>query len=466
MKITRLIARAGIPVLALALTSCHSTSENDNGSVSDTTKVSKPSVACGPDSPVFSSYVPHEVDIFLNNGYQGLTPETQPCFDVFSWQSFVALNWPSNADGTPMTGSSFTTAPQAMRVWEHYTDPAVIFQTNEELLPFSGPLKQSSGLKGFRMFAKLSHEIVNVPASIQQATGEPLIDKNMNFALYEICLNKDEVDYILKDSLYTLEGQEKKTISFPAGSKEGQVGAMEIKATWKILAGSDDTSKFYHRRAVIYVPASQSASGKALYLTETVGLVAMHIIHKTTKFPFWVWSTFEHIDNAPEQAQVGQAGNQYLFYNPACTSCTENTPVTEPKGGYIWQTTQPYAKAYAVDGKYGTQAVRSNPVYAPTEAVNQVWQKALRNMGSVFANYRLIGSQWSTVADTPPFDTIPAPDTLANTTLETYIQNSSCTMTCHKFAKDAAGKNADFSFILGQAKSKSYLERINSKKKK
>lgn len=315
------------------------------------------------------------------------------------------------------------------------------------------------------MFAKLSHEVMNVPASIKQATGEPLIDKNLNFALYEICLNPDEVEYIINDSLTTLEGQQKKTINFPAGSAKGKVGAMEIKATWKILAGNDDTSKFYHRNAVIYVPANQSASGKALYITETVGLVAMHIIHKTTKFPFWVWSTFEHIGNAPEQVNVGQKGN-YSFYNPACSSCTENTPVEEPKGGYIWQTTKPYAKAYAVDNQYGTQAVRLDPVYAPTEAVNKVWQKALRNAGSVFANYRLIGSQWSTVADTPPFDTIAAPDTLANITLETFIQNSSCTMTCHKFAKDAAGNNADFSFILGYAKTKSYLERINAKKHK
>lgn len=466
IAIQQLISRAGIFALVLALASCHSESKETESSSKDGLSVPQPSVACGPDTPVFSSYVPHEVDIFLNNGYQGLTPKTQPCFDVFSWQSFVALNWPANSDGSPVKGS-FTDDPQAMRVWEYYTDPAVIFETNEQLLPFSGPIKKGSGLKGLRMFAKLSHELLNVPDSIKQATGQPLIDKNLNFALYEIRLNPDEVDYILGDSLYTLEGQQKRTVNFPAGSATGQVGAMEIKATWKILTGSDDTTKFYRRRAVIYVPANQSATGKALYLTETVGLVAMHIIHKTTKFPFWVWTTFEHIDNAPEQAQVGQAGNQYSFYNPACTSCSENSPVDEPKGGYIWQATKPYAKAYAVDGKYGTQAVRSNAVYGPTEMVNQTWQKALRAAGSVFANYRLIGSQWSVVSETFPADTIAAPDTLANTTLETYIQNSSCTMTCHRFAQDAAGKGADFSFILGHARSVEYLKKIkNSTKQK
>lgn len=463
ITIQQLISRAGIFALAVALASCEGESNGKEPSTKDSTLVATPSVACGPDVPVFSSFIPHEVDIFLNNGYQGLTPSTQPCFDVFSWQSFLALNWPANSDGSPVKGS-ITDDPQSMRVWEYYTDPAVIFETNEQLLPFNGPVKQSSGAKGLRMFAKLSHELINVPASIQQATGQPLIDKNLNFALYEIRLNADEVNYILKDSLFTLEGQQKHTVDFPAGSATGGVGAMEVKATWKIITGSDDSSKFYCRRAVIYVPGDQNVSGKPLYLQETVGLVAMHIIHKTTKFPFWVWSTFEHVSNAPEQAKVGTAGN-YSFYNPACTSCAENTPVAEPKGGYIWQTTKPYAKAYAVDGKYGTQAVRSNAVYGPTEAVNQTWQKALKAAGSVFANYRLIGSQWSVVSETFPADTISAPDTLANTTLETYIQNGSCTMTCHKFAKDAAGKTADFSFILGHARSTDYLRKLKSGKK-
>ena len=30
--------------------------------------------------------------------------QVQQAFDIFSWASFVALNWPSNPDGTPMAG--------------------------------------------------------------------------------------------------------------------------------------------------------------------------------------------------------------------------------------------------------------------------------------------------------------------------------------------------------------------------
>ncbi|MBS1637541.1 MAG: hypothetical protein JST26_16620 [Bacteroidetes bacterium] len=466
MNVEKLCKWAGISALVFTF-SCQGNKPDGAGSDKDTIKTAPP-VACNLDEqPEITSFLPHEVDVFLNNGYQGLTPQVQPCFDIFSWKSFIALNWPANPDGSPMSGPYSGDHPAAKRVWEYYTDPAEVFQTNEHLLPFSGPLKMSNELKGFRMFAQLSHELVDVPADIKQATGQPLIDKNLNFALYEIKLNKDEVDYIIKDTLYTKEGQEGKVIQFPEGSAKGIVGAIEIKATWKILEPSvDDTSKFYKRMAVIYVPAKQSATGKPLFLKEMVGLVAMHILHKTEKFPFWIWSTFEQVSNAPEQANAGSAGNQYSFYNPACTTCTVNTPAPAPKdGNYIWQATKPYAKTYATAGMYGTQVVRTNPVYGPTEVINQRWQKALAQAGSVFANYRLIGSQWAVVSDgAPPHDTVPAPDTLANTTLETYIQNSSCTMTCHKFAKDAVGNSSDFSFILGHARSMAYLQTLKKTK--
>jgi hypothetical protein len=426
---------------------------------------------CNLDAPViFSSAIPHEVDVNLPNGYQGLSPTVQPCFDIFSWESFIALNWPANADGSPSSGS-ISSNPAAQRVWEYYKDPAEVFGTNEQLLPFTGLFKMEPGLKGLRMFSKLSNELeiapdLHLPAAIMEATGNPLIDKNLNFAMYEIKLNKDEVDYIIKDSLNTKEGQQGKKISFPAGSAAGIIGATEIKTTWKILEpGKDDTSKFYKSMAVIYVPANQSATGKPLYLKEWVGLVAMHILHKTTNFPFWVWTTFEHIDNAPEQAGVSKAGNNFSFYNPACPACSTNTAAPTPAGGnFIWQATKPYAKTYATDGQYGTQAVRLDTVYGPTDIINKKWQKALADAGSVFANYRLIGSQWSTILDAPPFDTIPAPTNLTNTTLETFIQPSSCTMTCHKFATDAVGISSDFSFILGHARSTAVLEAMKKKK--
>lgn len=455
-KLKQSVVGAGIGLLLLTA-ACGGDGKPGKGPGKDTV-----AGGCNIDTPaVFSSGIPHEVNVVLQDGYNGLVATDQPCFDIFSWESFIALNWPADSTGQPLQGN-FSDQPALSRVWEYYQDPSQVFQTLEYRLPFGGPKKAGGITKGFYQFAKASEELTGIPSSIREATGQPLIDKNLNFALYEVKMNPDEVHYIQANGLNTKEGQEGKTIDFPSGTADS-VGTIEIKATWKIMTGADDTTKFYCRRAIIYVPAVESATGQPLYLTETVGLVAMHILHKTTNFPFWIWTTFEHVANAPEQANAGKPGN-YSFYNPACTGCTANTPPSAPaKGPYLWAPVKPYAKAYATNQQYGTQVVRTDTVYGPTDKVNATWQAALRTAGSVFANYRLIGSQWSRASDTFPSDTIAAPVNLDNTTLETYIQGSSCTMTCHKSAKDAAGQKSDFSFLLAHAKSASVLEAIRKK---
>ena len=53
--------------------------------------------------------------------------QVQQAFDIFSWASFVALNWPSNPDGTPMAGP-ITSNPTAPRVWEAYIDATGVFK--------------------------------------------------------------------------------------------------------------------------------------------------------------------------------------------------------------------------------------------------------------------------------------------------------------------------------------------------
>jgi len=464
MNFKKLIILSAITALVFTL-ACNG---NKTPEGSPTIAVANPDsiTACNADSimALLSSNIPHEVDAKFSLAYDTILPSVQPCFDIFSWQSFIALNWPADSTGVPL--ATFTANPQAQKVWEHYKDPSEVFQTNEFRLPFAGPYKMQAGLKGLHQFSTLSSELtMNLPDSIKQATGQPLIDKNLNFVTYEIKMNPDEVNYINEYGLNTKEGQEGKNIFFPVGTFTAGVGAMEIKATWKILVeGADNFSSYYTRPAVIYVPASQSATGQALYLKETVGLVAMHIIHKTNRFQTWVWSSFEHINNAPDQAQLPTTSNNFSFYNPKCTACAINTPPVHANP-YLWQAQKPYAKKYATEGTYGTQVVRTNPVYGPTDTINKKMQAKLASINSVFANYRLIGTQWSLKTETFPSRQIFIPNTLANTTLETYKQNSGCTQTCHKHAKDAVDSSADFSFLLSHARSIAYLKALHKKQK-
>ena len=94
------------------------------------------------------------------------------------------------------------------------------------------------------------------------------------------------------------------------------------------------------------------------------------------------------------------------------------------------------------------KVVRSVPIYRETDEVNEEWRAKVA--GTVWANYHLIGSQWSVVLDQPPPQPIIGiPAVLGNTTLETYIQPTASCVNCHNFAQTAFGQSADFSFVLG-----------------
>lgn len=438
--------------IALAMTAFSAVAIGDN-QVQQTVNGTLTVNCATPANP--SQTLPYDVSSQVSRvGYNGFNEPMQQCFDLYSWQSFVALNWPADASGNPI-GSSIGDDPKAMRVWEHYEGVEEIFDRK-----LFGKKKADAGIKPIHMMAKNSH-VINPTGSFIEASGQPLIDKNLNYVVYEIKVNPEEVNFILTNNLNTKAGQAKAgNIDFPGGSDASQtVGSMEIKAAWRILDPKvDDVSRFYHRDALIYVKAENSATGKARYIPATLGLVGMHIIRKTEAFQ-WVWSSFEHVDNAPDvnDVTVKPAANNYSFYNPACPIqvCQQNTPPTPVKGKYTWAAQAPYAAAFAFkdsQGKlYGSQIVRTTPVPAYTEQLNAIWRGALK--GTVWENYRLIGSQWFAHSDggVPP-QQFPVPQAEANTTLESYDQSQFSCISCHINAETTANKSADFSFILGLAK--------------
>src|SRR4029078_3248393 len=94
-------------------------------------------------------------------GYDGLVPEDQRPFDNFSWQLFLALNWPADAQGNPLPGA-IADHPEEPRVWMSYARPVDIFHLN-----FPGGAQASPdacagvgdrpGLPVFQLIAKSDH---------------------------------------------------------------------------------------------------------------------------------------------------------------------------------------------------------------------------------------------------------------------------------------------------------------------
>ncbi|HEX4301176.1 MAG TPA: hypothetical protein VHZ78_00175 [Rhizomicrobium sp.] len=413
------------------------------------------------------------------NGIGGSLPtsannDAQTPFDNLSWQTFVALNWTAGKqDRLPAEGL----AGNGRRVWQSWSRVSSVFGNSSIQANCHVPL-------GMQTFSIGSHAN-NTPAPqneeyIQAATGDPAIDVNGNWTIYERRVNNIEIAYLKAPggnaawNLTTTGGQQafiaaSQTVNFPAVGAAPN-GAMEIKAAWRILDPAKhaaNAKRFFIIKAMLAVAPNLVApvSGKAaapICAPVELGLVAMHIIQKNplTKNnlkPEWFWSTFEQVDNAPlspkpcnpsfptacgtlENENCGAAvpanPPDYSYFNTSFPTVPTNQPPVALKTNpnFTWNPTQPFAKNYltgvTVPGgtrQIGTQISRCWAIYALTQDLNTQWRDQLRKIGSVFANYMLVGTQWGGVITNTPSPQVPnsvVPPYLSNSVIETYLQTA------------------------------------------
>lgn len=393
-------------------------------------------------------------------------------FDVFSWESFIALNWPAMPNGSPDTSVTIGERAGAMTVWQNYKESRDIFMPkgetpptwNQPVLP---PIEcNAAGDKPVLV------QVGKTP-NVLDESGEPfrtgpLIDQNGQYTRYEILTNEVMFDYIIDNTLYSKQGQQafaadadfpssvvpkgidqsRKIVAGEVGdlNKVSTQGSMMIKAAWKVMGENDDMSLFHTSEAFVYNNPSEFAGVEPACELQNVGLVGFHIGTKTAGSPQWAWSTFEHVNNVPTQGEVASKAH-YNYYKANCDNCTEvNTPPARP-----WDPAVAYTQP--------SQIERVIPIDEATEKLNKQYQDALLAAvpGSVWANYELISTQWpSNAASTTDPTGAPAPSFLANSTLETYIQgsvrqtSSSC-IQCHNNAGMTDGHFSDFTYLLQRA---------------
>jgi len=428
-------------------------------------------------------------------------------FDFYSWLTFLALNAPAkdpagiaNARGDEKTiwenGDTFKPLLDVMLPGgeKPYWDKQVIPPACQALHVAHPD----------RMVVKMIEESFNQPFK----TG-PLIDQHNNYAIFDILMNRAMFDYIVNHNLFNQEGQKSAAnsglrIDFLPGQvndakhpgRKDDVGSIMIKVSWKILEAEDDKSKFHHVDALVAMPATPDGQFDPPCLEKTLGLVGIHIVHKTIERPQWIWTSFEHVDNVPEQSDIDnhKLKPSYNFYDRSCdaASCPSNeTPPRpwdpEPQNNLKFRL-RPDRKVL-----FNSQIVREVPLTTATNTMNDQFHVVLGN--SVWKHYILIGTQWPSAspctADAaqaanapfpftdfdkqPDMNCAPAPTFLANSTLETFSQgripqaSSSC-MACHGNAtsylrrpppKDAKDPNdpsrtamgqSDFTFMLEKAR--------------
>jgi hypothetical protein len=426
--------------------------------------------------PAVSSTLPYDATFSTGKSPNTSVNPVQQAFDIFSWASFVALNWPSNPDGTPM-GGPITSNPTAPRVWEAYIEATGVYKengappdpwggTNTFLASIVPNYKRGQKV----LLASSKNELSDIfQASFGVVAKFPWIaDLNGNYVFYEIHLNKPDYDYVVCPTqptqpqsckasminLYSQDGQTKflsavptPAINFPQGSSStNSYGAIEVKAAWKEIGAGDDATKFYTVQATKIDPHTDQPSTAPV----PFGLVGLHIVTRTSSAPEWVWSTFEHIANAPDAPPQPPppAGSHFNFNDP-----TQDQPTT----GYVNKPSLPPTGQKPPEAPLTptqiTRVANNTLINDPwTQCLNSTMQAELAR--TVWANYRLVTTQWhSSTGFTPPV--------VSNTTMETYVQGQaagiSC-MSCHNFAKTAGTQpnnkgpaSANFSYLLTTA---------------
>jgi hypothetical protein len=203
-------------------------------------------------------------------------------------------------------------------------------------------------------------------------------------------MNQDTFSYILGNGIYNVNGQQamaqaNQPANFPSA-------AFEIKTSW-IWIGTDSkifkqlNGKYYIVNAY-YALVDGSGKPNGLYQVGRAALTGMHIISKPV--PQWMWTTFQNVHDA-----------QY------------------------------------------TKATNKLPIAPAAAKANQKYRGVLQKMGSIFANYQLIGTQWQFV------DAAGKPILLANSQIESAFQQASSCATCHATASYSAS-NGYFNIVKPQ----------------
>lgn len=332
-----------------------------------------------------------------------VTPEqARPYFDYFSWESFIALNWPasSSARGTPdqpNNANAFLKAPAgAPVVWGTYKDSFDLFgQKNDQRppawdAPSLSPCPNAQGGEKTLIFVTKGDTPL---MQTKQAFSFPLVDQRGNYVYYDIRYDQAQYDFIRGADgdptswLYLVKNLAAKEnvpkgLQMPMSSPPSTLGSIMVKAAWRIKTDRDDPTRFYMTNALVYNPQTKNCA------QTPVLLVGIHIAHKVAPFTEWVWSTFEQVDNVPPDADItprpSPPPSGYSFNNGT------DTPKTE--GGYDHKPPQ-----NPVPSPSPVQVTRVNPIPATppgasTRDVNAFYQQLLK--GTVWQYYQLVITQW------------------------------------------------------------------------
>ncbi|WP_417842293.1 hypothetical protein [Thalassospira sp.] len=278
--------------------------------------------------------------------YRFVGPESQRPFDQFSWQSFIAMTWPLTANGVALPyGQAAHPAKGDVPRWQRLVN-------RDQLITGEGGVSPFARAEAFCGAGDSpSTSLPPKPAdtlllyAFHQATGDVLVDQAGNYVLYETRLNDVAAGYIRDSQLASFTGRSRRAetgneISFPmqdpnkqdpgknadgSGDMSGKEivggdrqvlknvdghrvgpGATLLKFAWRVLSPDDNPAQFLTRNARLFVPARDSVTRNPFCRDVVVGMIGMHLVQRVVSGngDRWIWSTFEHVANAPLAANA------------------------------------------------------------------------------------------------------------------------------------------------------------------
>jgi hypothetical protein len=368
----------------------------------------------------------------------------QQYIDMYSWNMFLALNWPANTSSCEADQAKSILGVQSgdgtYVVWQTYMPGEKVFVNPGYQKPAtwcSGNGLSEGARRVFDHEAKAVGEaaklggpfalIAEPGKDVLQAAGGVVTDQSRRWLRYERLMNKVEYDYI-SNGLWNMPQLE--ALKTPIAIPEQ---AIELKASWKILTPDELASKKYFttQGMVCNTPDGQKIS-PCDDQPVTFGLVGLHVVQQISTGGNMFWATFEQVDN------------DKVFATPG-----GGTPANKDLAK------QPYVELDASCNGVNTPTNIQRVTPIPSDpAINAYYQQLLGS--SVFANYRLVSTQWTAGTDlrgTPP--------DIANITLETYVQNAKSPikggdatgcMACHLNATTRVkGQSSNHSFFFLEA---------------
>lgn len=364
----------------------------------------------------------------------------QRAADVFAWQALIALNWPARGRG--IADQARQLADAGPRVWETWKSAEEIFLpmgaaparwNRQELAP-----AQCGGVNNRALFHTQKVDDI-VDQLVQSERSDPHLPANLtdqagHLIRYETRFNQVAFDYIVQNKFYDSTAQSQaKAISFPAGS-------MIVKAAWRQLEPTSP-SNFITTSVCLCDARAAKCEPKA----QLMGLVGLHIMIKTTRSPNWIWSSFEQVDNI-----AGESAGPASFSNAKCddNQCPPNRQRQAGSPNQLVRLNPILASDPICDSSHRLESVDN------LARLNGEVRHALATVNTPLAFYQLIGTQVAKPGQTKPSRALPSRVNLANTTMESFVQDNASCMGCHARARSSDSEHfvaADYSFSLNNA---------------